>query len=83
MSLPISCLLSVTISRYKWNEMIPPIPSSATDKIEKTLPNLNGMMEGKTAFNQASTIVNCKSKEIKIERLGPISMKQIIAALNK
>lgn len=53
------------------------------DEIEKALPNLNGMMEGETAFNQASTIVNCKSKEIKIERLGPISMKQIIAALNK
>lgn len=52
------------------------------DEIEQTLPNLNAMMEGEVSFNQASTIVNCKLEEIKIERLGPISMKQIMDALN-
>ncbi len=47
------------------------------DEIEKALPNLDAIMEGEVSFNQASTIVNCTSKEIKIERLGPISMEQI------
>ena len=51
------------------------------DQIEKALPNLDGMMEGEISLNQASTIVNCKLEEIKIERLGPISMEQIIEVL--
>ena len=54
---------------------------TSLDEIEKTLPNLDAMMEGEVHFNQSSTIVNCTSKEIQIERSGPISMEQIIQAL--
>ena len=53
------------------------------EDIEKTCPDLDGMLEGKGAFGQASTIVDCTSNEIKILRKGPISEDEIIKALNK
>ena len=53
------------------------------EDIEKTCPDLDGMLEGKVSFGQASTIVDCTSNEIKILRKGPISEDEIIKALNK
>lgn len=53
------------------------------DEIEKTFPNLDGMLEGVVSFNQASTIVDCTLEEIKILRPGPISLAQIRIALEK
>ncbi len=47
------------------------------DEIEKTCPSLDGMMEGKVNYGEASTIVDCTLNEIKILRSGPISFEQI------
>lgn len=47
------------------------------DEIEKECPLLDGIMEGKVLFGQASTIVDCTSEEIKIIRQGPITIEQI------
>ena len=48
------------------------------DEIEKACPILDGMLDGLVTFNQASTIVDCSTNEIKILRNGPISREQII-----
>lgn len=53
------------------------------EDIERKCPDLDGMLEGKVSFGQASTIVDCISNEIKILREGPISENEIIKALNK
>lgn len=53
------------------------------DDIEKTCPTLDGMMEGNITFGKESTIIDCTSDEIKILRSGPISMEQIIVAIEK
>ncbi len=52
------------------------------DEIERSCPTLDGMLEGNVSFGQSSTIVDCSLNEIKILRLGPISMEQILAILN-
>lgn len=51
------------------------------DEIEKTCPTLDGMMEGNVSFGKASTIIDCTSETIKVQRPGPISMEQIIEVL--
>ena len=48
------------------------------DEIEKSCPNLDGMLEGNVSFGQGSTIVDCSSESIKILREGPITLEQII-----
>ena len=53
------------------------------EDIERKCPDLDGMLEGKVSFGQASTIVDCTSNEIKILRKGPISENEIMKALNK
>ena len=50
---------------------------TSLDEIEKACPNLDGMMEGKVTFGKGSTIVDCTLEQIKILRLGPISIEQI------
>ncbi len=47
------------------------------DEIEKSCPNLDGMLEGKVLFEKGSTIVDCISGEIKILRNGPITIEEI------
>ena len=47
------------------------------DDIEKACPLLDGMLDGKVNYGEASTIVDCTSNEIKILRNGPISLKKI------
>lgn len=51
------------------------------DEIEKLCPSLDGMMEGNVSFGKASTIIDCTQEVIKIQRVGPISMEDIIEAL--
>lgn len=51
------------------------------EEVEKTFPNLDGILEGEVPKGQASTIVDCTSNEIKILRQGPISLEQIIGKL--
>ena len=51
------------------------------DDIEKTFPNIDGILEGEVSFGQASTIVDCTQEEIKIQRVGPISEEQILEAI--
>ncbi len=53
------------------------------EEIEKNCSDLDGMLEGKVSFGQASTIVDCTLDEIKILREGPISKDKIMKALNK
>ena len=53
------------------------------DEIEKACPNIDGMLEGKVSYGQASTIVDCTKDEIKIIREGPITKEQIINVLKK
>jgi len=54
---------------------------TSLDEIEKSFPNLDGMLEGEVSFNEASTIIDCTLGKIKILREGPISMEQVILAL--
>lgn len=55
---------------------------TSLDEIEKACPKLGGMMEGKVSFGKGSTIVDCTSDTIKVLREGPISLKQIVEAIN-
>lgn len=52
------------------------------DDIEKACPLLDGMLDGNVIFREASTIVDCSSEELKILRIGPISIEQIIKVIN-
>lgn len=51
------------------------------DEIERTCPNLDGMMEGDVSIGKASTIIDCTSEIITIQRQGPISIEQIMKVL--
>ena len=46
---------------------------NSIEEIEKTFPNIDGILEGTISYGQASTIVDCTSDEIIIIREGPIS----------
>ena len=48
------------------------------EEIEEKFPNLDGILEGEVSFGQASTIIDCTSEEIKIQREGPITMEEIV-----
>ncbi len=52
------------------------------DNIEKACPLLDGMLDGNVVFGEASTIVDCSSEELKILRIGPISIEQIKKVIN-
>ena len=56
---------------------------TSLDEIEKVCPLLDGMMEGKVFYSKASTIVDCTCEEIKILRLGPISLEEIKKVIEK
>lgn len=47
------------------------------EEIEKTFPELDGILEGDFIFGSPSTIVDCSNNKIKILRKGPISSKEI------
>lgn len=55
---------------------------TSLDEIEKACPTLSGMMEGEVFFGKGSTIVDCTSSTIKVLREGPISLDQILEAIN-
>ena len=48
------------------------------EEIEKMCPTLDGMVEGEVLFGEASTIIDCRSSDINIQRQGPISKEQIM-----
>ena len=50
---------------------------NSIDDIEKTFPNLDGILEGNISYGQASTIVDCTSGRIRIIREGPIELEKI------
>lgn len=54
---------------------------TSLDEIEKECPTLDGMLKGKVSFNQASTIVDCTSNQIKILRDGPILLEDILKVI--
>ena len=56
---------------------------NSLEDIEKMFPNLDGILEGEISFGQASTIVDCTSDEIKIQRPGPISVEKIMEVIEK
>ena len=51
------------------------------DDIERICPSLDGMLEGNVTFGKESTIIDCTSEEIKIQRQGVISSEQISTVL--
>lgn len=51
------------------------------EEIEKTFPDLDGLMEGNVLFGKASSIIDCTSETLKVLREGPISIEQIINVL--
>lgn len=51
------------------------------EEIEKTFPNLDGLMEGDVFFGEASSIIDCTSETFKVLRQGPILIEQIINVL--
>lgn len=53
------------------------------EEIEKIFPNIDGIMLGDVSYGQASTIVDCTSREIKIIREGPITLKDILEKFEK
>ncbi len=53
------------------------------DEIEEKLQGLDGIVEGDTFYNKSSTMVDCTSTTIKIQREGPISLEDILEVLKK
>lgn len=53
------------------------------EEIQEIFDNIDGILEGKVAYGQASTIVDCTSDEIKIIREGPISLEEILGIIKK
>ena len=53
------------------------------EEIKEKFHNIDGILEGKVAYGQASTIVDCTSDEIKIIREGPISLEEILEIIKK
>ncbi len=53
------------------------------EEIEKECPNLDAILEGSVSFGQVSTIIDCTTSKIKVQRSGPISIEQILEVLNK
>ena len=53
------------------------------DEIEIECPTLDGMVMGDVSFGKASTIVDLKGNDIKIQRQGTISEDEIIKVVNK
>lgn len=47
------------------------------DEIEKSCPLIDGILEGKVSFGEASTIIDCTLDEFKILRAGPITIEKI------
>ena len=56
---------------------------TSLDEIEKSCPDLDGMVEGDVSFGEASTIVDCTKEELAILRPGPITMQDITGKLLK
>ena len=56
---------------------------TSLDEIEKSCPDLDGMVEGDVSFGEASTIVDCTKEELTILRPGPITMQDITGKLLK
>ena len=52
-------------------------PCNNLDDIEKTFPDLDGILEGNISYGQSSTIVDCTNTSIKIQREGPITLEDI------
>ena len=53
------------------------------EEIQEKFQNLDGILEGKVSFGQASTIVDCTSDEINIIRQGPIFIEEIKKIIKK
>lgn len=53
------------------------------EEIQEKFHSIDGILEGEVAYGQASTIVDCTSREIKIIREGPISLEEIWGIIKK
>lgn len=53
------------------------------EEIQEIFDNIDGILEGKVAYGQASTIVDCTTDEIKIIREGPILLEEILRVIKK
>lgn len=58
-------------------------PCKNLDEIEETCKGIEGLLEGDTQFGEASTIVDCSDREVKILRKGPITEEMIQKVLKE
>ncbi len=56
-------------------------PCKNLKEIEMVFPNLDGILDGEALLGTASTIVDCTTDVIKIQRVGPISEEEIMNIL--
>ena len=59
------------------------LPCTSIKQIVETFSNLDGILEGSTNYDIASTIIDCTKEDIKILREGPISKEEIDTILKK
>lgn len=53
------------------------------EEIQAKFKNIDGVLEGKVSYGQASTIVDCTAGETKLIREGPISIEEILKVIEK
>lgn len=53
------------------------------EEIEEKLPDIDGVLEQEISSGLPSTIINCISDTIKIQREGPVSLEDILEVLKK
>lgn len=51
------------------------------DEISKKLPDLDGILEGSVSYGISSTMIDCTTKTIGIQREGPISLEEIMKVM--
>lgn len=54
-----------------------------TDQAMQALPQADGILEGICSAQQASTIVDCTSEDLKVLRQGPVTLEEITERLKK
>ena len=55
----------------------------SVEQVQEQLPNVDVIISGQCARQQASTIVDCTKEELVILREGPISLEELNASLKK
>lgn len=56
---------------------------TSLDEIEEKLKDLDGILEGSVSFGINSTMIDCTTNTVKIQREGPVSLEEIMEVLKK